>query len=119
MLGSLLRQARRARGWSLADAVAVSDGTFKASTLAAYERGERRVPAHRLYELARLYGTPVSALYPPTGDLADQADLVEQISHLPEPHRALLTALVERMLTDTRPASPGRAAAIPEAAAET
>lgn len=118
-LGRRVRHARRTRGWSLADAVATSGGRFRASTLAAYERGERRVPANTLYQLAQLYGTPVAALFPPTEDvLSGHLTLVEQIGHLPEPHQALVVALVERMLTDTRSTPTALPAAAPESTQE-
>lgn len=104
-VGHRLRQARLDRGWSLAEAAGASGGRFKPSTLAAYERGDRRITADALYALARLYATPVAGLFPPVGPPSDgEAALIEQIGHLPGPHRDLLSSLVERMLLDTRPA---------------
>lgn len=62
-VGGALRRAREARKLSLRDAERVSSGTFKASTLASYERAERAVPVERFFRLAVLYGiSPVRAL---------------------------------------------------------
>lgn len=100
-LGTRLRQARQGRGWSLADAAEASSRRFRPSTLAAYERGERRVAVDVLYELARLYDIPISALCPPTTDETDVGQMVAlQINQLPSPHRSLVASLVEQMLTD-------------------
>lgn len=54
-VGGALRRAREARKLSLRDATRVSSGTFKASTLASYERAERAVPVERFFRLAFLY----------------------------------------------------------------
>lgn len=63
-VGERLRQARRARGWSLIDVEEISDGEYKASVLGAYERGERSVSASRLWRLAQVYGVHVATLLP-------------------------------------------------------
>lgn len=55
MIGARVREARRARGWSLLDVEAASDGEFKASVLGAYERGERALSVARLLRLAALF----------------------------------------------------------------
>lgn len=100
-LGNRLRQARQGRGWSLADAAEASSRRFRPSTLAAYERAERRVAVDVLYELARLYDIPISALCPPAPDETDVGQIVAmQINQLPSPHRSLVASLVEQMLTD-------------------
>ena len=102
-VGAQLRRARHLRGWTLAEAAAASHGRFKASTLSAYERGVRRVTANALEQFARLYDTPVIALLPgaeETGD--DERRLAERIARLPQEHRDLVTALVDRMFQDTR-----------------
>lgn len=63
-LGSHLRRLRRQKGLSLLDVQALSEGTFKASVVGAYERGERAVSAIRLAGLARLYRLPLQAMLP-------------------------------------------------------
>ncbi|MDH4118359.1 MAG: helix-turn-helix domain-containing protein [Acidimicrobiia bacterium] len=54
-IGVRVRDARRARGWSLLDVEAASNGEFKASVLGAYERGERALSVARLLRLAALF----------------------------------------------------------------
>lgn len=63
-VGERLRDARRARGWSLTDVEELSEGEYKASVLGAYERGERSVSASRLWRLAQIYGIHVASLLP-------------------------------------------------------
>lgn len=66
-LGSHLRRLRRQKGLSLLDVQALSEGTFKASVLGAYERGERAISAIRLAGLAALYRLPLQAMLPSEG----------------------------------------------------
>ncbi len=66
-LGSHLRRLRRQKGLSLLDVQALSEGTFKASVLGAYERGERAISAIRLAGLAALYRLPLQAMLPSDG----------------------------------------------------
>jgi transcriptional regulator with XRE-family HTH domain len=61
-VGEALRQARRARGWTLRAVHARSRGRFKPSALGGYERGEREISVSRFCELARLYGVPPAEL---------------------------------------------------------
>lgn len=61
-VGNALRQARRARGWTLRDVHAKSRGRYKPSSLGGYERGEREISVSRFCELAFLYGIPPAQL---------------------------------------------------------
>ena len=54
--GRELRGARRARGWTLRDVGTRSDGQFKPTAVAGYERGERGISLERFCSLAQLYG---------------------------------------------------------------
>lgn len=63
-LGSLIRRARRSRGWSLIDVEDASEGEFKASVLGAYERGERTLSVSRLTRLSELYEVNTADLIP-------------------------------------------------------
>ncbi len=63
-LGTSIRRARRARGWSLIDVEDASEGEFKASVLGAYERGERSLSVSRLTRLAELYQVTTADLIP-------------------------------------------------------
>lgn len=55
-VGRALRQARSARGLTLRDVAARSDGAFKPTAVAAYERAERSISLQRFCDLAQLYG---------------------------------------------------------------
>jgi transcriptional regulator with XRE-family HTH domain len=54
--GLALRRARTANGLTLREVVRRSNGIFKASTVAAYERGERAISLQRFCDLAGVYG---------------------------------------------------------------
>jgi len=54
-LGAALRQARTSQGLTLRDAARAASGEIKPTTLASYERGERRVSVDRLFRLTALY----------------------------------------------------------------
>jgi transcriptional regulator with XRE-family HTH domain len=68
-LGERLRTVRLSRGLSLQAAASASAGAFRASTLGAYERGERTLAAERLDDLAALYDVSVEELLPARGPL--------------------------------------------------
>ena len=55
-IGIVLRVARRARGLTLRSVSIMSSGTFKPSSLASYERGDRTLSVERFVLLADLYG---------------------------------------------------------------
>jgi len=55
-IGMSLREARRARGLTLRQVAALTDGRFKATSVAGYERGERTISVERFCELCGLYG---------------------------------------------------------------
>jgi transcriptional regulator with XRE-family HTH domain len=57
-IGAVLRLARAARGLTLRDVSILSSGSFKSSSLASYERGERAISLERFLVLADLYGIP-------------------------------------------------------------
>lgn len=54
--GHALRRARRARGLTLRDVGARSNGEFKPTAVAGYERAERAISLERFCSLAQLYG---------------------------------------------------------------
>ena len=54
--GHALRRARRARGLTLRDVGARSEGQFKPTAVAGYERAERAISLERFCSLAELYG---------------------------------------------------------------
>jgi transcriptional regulator with XRE-family HTH domain len=60
--GTVLRDARIACGLTLRDLPSMSDGAFKSTTVAAYERGERQISLERFCQLSALYGVPPERL---------------------------------------------------------
>jgi transcriptional regulator with XRE-family HTH domain len=62
-LGTALRRARKARGYTLREVADMSRGTFKASSLASYERGERAISFERFFALTALYEISPSRLF--------------------------------------------------------
>ena len=54
--GRALRDARLARGLTLRDVGTRSNGLFKPTAVAGYERAERGISLERFCDLARLYG---------------------------------------------------------------
>jgi transcriptional regulator with XRE-family HTH domain len=61
-IGRVLRRARRARGLTLREVMTFSGGRFKPTSVAGYERGERRITLSRFCELSWLYGIPPDRL---------------------------------------------------------
>ena len=61
-IGEGLRQARRARGLTLRQVAALTDGRFKATSVAGYERGERTISVERFCELCGVYGVAPQAV---------------------------------------------------------
>ena len=55
-IGRTLRRLRRARGLTLVEVADLSAGTFKATSVAGYERGERSITLERFCRLCQLYG---------------------------------------------------------------
>jgi transcriptional regulator with XRE-family HTH domain len=53
--GEILRQVRLARSLSLRQVTVRSGGRFKPSSVASYERGERKISLERLFALAEVY----------------------------------------------------------------
>ena len=65
-VGTALRAIRRRRGLSLADVSDRSGNEFKASSIGAYERGDREISVTRLRRLAEVYGVSVESLLQPS-----------------------------------------------------
>ena len=64
-IGRALRRLRRAQGLTMVEVAAISEGVFKATSVAGYERGERSITLERFCGLTELYG------YAPERVLAD------------------------------------------------
>ncbi len=54
-IGRALRRVRRSRGLTLQSVAALSEGAFKATSVAGYERGERAITLERFCRLCELY----------------------------------------------------------------
>jgi transcriptional regulator with XRE-family HTH domain len=74
-IGRRLREVRRRAGLTLQGVQALSNDEFRASALAAYERGDRAISLIRMLRLAELYSVPPVELLPTAParelDLAD------------------------------------------------
>ncbi|HEX6230537.1 MAG TPA: helix-turn-helix transcriptional regulator [Actinomycetota bacterium] len=75
-IGNALRRARRARGLTLRQVSTITQGKFKPTSVAGYERGERAISLERFCELSQLYGLPPQALL---------ADIWRSVEGAPEP----------------------------------
>lgn len=98
-----MRRARRGQGLSLRAAAARSGGRFKASSLGAYERAERRISLERFSELAPLYNTSPDRLMSQALDLLDPASRrsvvvdLTRLSSVPSPERTIVEEFVQRL----------------------
>jgi len=80
-----LRGARQARGMTLRDVGSRSDGRFKPTAVAGYERAERGISLERFCELAELYEMgPERLLFQIMWRLAGGPDPTIQRAKLPE-----------------------------------
>ncbi len=61
-IGRALRRARKSRGLTLREVAQRSSGRFKATSVAGYERGERKVTVERFCELSSFYGVSAPRL---------------------------------------------------------
>jgi hypothetical protein len=75
-LGSVLRLVRESRVLSLRQVTVRSRGAFKPSSIASYERAERRLTVDRLFALAELYRVPPEQIIAEVSRrLREEADL--------------------------------------------
>ena len=88
-VGEALRDARKNRGLTLRDLVTRSEGKFKASATAGYERGERHISVDKFIELASILGVPPDRL---------MADIMKRTS--PETRSELVIDLNRLSLID-------------------
>jgi transcriptional regulator with XRE-family HTH domain len=102
-VGEALRRARQSRGLTLRGAAERSRGTFKASSLGAYERAERKISLERFCDLATLYSilpdrliALALELLDPQGRQSVVLDL-NRMSNIPSPERRLVAEFVHRI----------------------
>ena len=58
-----LREIREAQGLTLNQVAARSHGKVSAIALGSYERGDRSISAHKIFEIANIYQVPVAELF--------------------------------------------------------
>ena len=100
-VGKALRRVRAGRGLTLRQVSTLSEGRFKATSVAGYERGERTISVERFCELCDLYGVNPQAIL---------GDIVRAVAGSTEPHidltrlermgpveRTLVTEFVQRI----------------------
>lgn len=75
-VGIALRRARTARGLTLRAVSRLSDGRYKPTSIAGYERGERSISLERFCDLCRLYDADPTAVL---------AEVLHAVGALPEP----------------------------------
>jgi len=61
-IGKALRRARTARGLTLRQVSTLTEGRFKATSVAGYERGERTISVERFCDLCDLYQVSPQAI---------------------------------------------------------
>lgn len=84
-MGGALRRARLARDLTLRQVGERSDGAFKPSAVAGYERGERSISLERFCELCGFYGVaPVQLLAEIMEGVGDRLDLIVDLTRLQE-----------------------------------
>jgi transcriptional regulator with XRE-family HTH domain len=102
-VGEALRRARLSQGLTLRGAADRSGGTFKASSIGAYERAERKISLERFCDLAALYSilpdrliALALELLDPEGRQSLVLDLT-RLSNIPSPERRLIAEFVHRI----------------------
>lgn len=101
-IGRAIRRARRERGMTLKELADSSDGRFRPTSLAGYERGERTISVVRFCELCRLLDLqPGHLLQEITrtvyGDREPRIDLTK-LEALHEPEGELLAGFIKQVL---------------------
>lgn len=83
-VGSVLREARLARGLTLKMVGSLSAGRFSPTAVAGYERGERNISLVRFLELASLYGVSATELLAVISSDEGGASVVDLTERAPE-----------------------------------
>lgn len=103
-LGEVLRRTRQGLGLTLHDMQKISRGSFKPSTIAGYERGERMISLERFRALAGLYRVPADRLLAEalteSNGLPERLVIdLDRIARLPEPERMIVAEHVHGIRT--------------------
>jgi transcriptional regulator with XRE-family HTH domain len=102
-IGRALRHVRIARGLTLRAAARRSEGRFKPSSIAGYERGERAITVQRFCDLSAVYGVDPARLLggilsAALGETKVELDLTT-LDELGEPEARSLREFAERVQT--------------------
>lgn len=100
-IGRALRDVRIARGLTLRSAARLSEGRFKPSSIAGYERGERAITVQRFCDLTRVYevdpaGLLAGILREARGELKIEVDLTA-LGKLDLPEATTVRDFVDRV----------------------
>jgi len=106
-IGRALRRIRTERGMTLREVADASGGTFKATSIAGYERGERAISLERFLMLCQLYGVAAEQVIDEIqrglalrsearGETAIDLTALESLR---SPEAALLTGFVRQVTT--------------------
>jgi transcriptional regulator with XRE-family HTH domain len=101
-IGRAIRRARHDRGMTLKELADSSDGRFRPTSLAGYERGERTISVVRFCELCRLLDLQPGRLLQEItrtvyGDGEPRIDLTK-LEALDEPEGELLAGFIKQVL---------------------
>jgi len=91
-VGRVLRRARLGQALTLRQVGERSDGAFKPTAVAGYERAERSISLERFCELCGFYGLAPAQLLAEIVETVDgRPDLIVDLTRLPEPTVGALT----------------------------
>ena len=76
-VGQVLRDLRKDRKLTLHGVQELSKGSFKASALSGYERGERAISLERFHELVTLYGAAPDEALGRVGTFLGDASVID------------------------------------------
>jgi transcriptional regulator with XRE-family HTH domain len=99
-IGLALRRVREERGLTLRDVATLSEGVFKATSVAGYERGERSISVERFLLLCQLYGVPANRVIDDvasTGQRPPEIDL-RALESLASPESSLLAGFIREVV---------------------
>ena len=80
-VGQILRKLRTERDLTLHGVQELSGGSFKASALSGYERGERSISLERFRDLTALYAVPADAALAQILGLMGDRSSTDQSNH--------------------------------------
>jgi transcriptional regulator with XRE-family HTH domain len=105
-LGKALWRARLAQGLTLRQVTELSNGRFKATSLAGYERGERTISIERFIALCDVYGVApqgvLADVVPEAGERTERVLDLTRLEALGRSERALVSGFVRQIRAQRR-----------------